>query len=89
MKIYKYNLKITDEQAIRLPVGSVILSVANQYENLRLWALVDEKSPVLEDRHIEIYGTGHEMREDDFKRRFIGTVILHPYVWHVFEKVAE
>ena len=30
--VYKYNLRVTNSQAIMLPKGSVILSVGEQFE---------------------------------------------------------
>ena len=72
--IYKYKLEITDYQKIYLPIGSKILSVANQRESLCLWALVDPDGNFGEHlHHIEIIGTGNPI----------------PIVWHVFEQVES
>lgn len=84
MTIWKYELEITDRQTIQMPEGSQILSVANQNGKLCLWAIV---SPANSDRDrvIEIIGTGNPMRISN--RKFIGTVVIDPFVRHVFEIV--
>jgi len=89
MKISKYTLKIINEQSIRMPVGSIVLSVANQFDKLCVWALVDDTVPVSELKHFEVVGTGNPIINDEHKRRFIGTVLINPFVWHVFEKVVK
>jgi hypothetical protein len=39
-KIFKYNLEVTDEQTLKLPPGSRVLSVINQRDNIVLYAFV-------------------------------------------------
>jgi|694.fasta_scaffold105227_8 hypothetical protein len=88
-RIWKYPLAITDIQAIDIPVGSRLLSVGNQNGTLCLWAIVPTQN-AKEDRCIEIIGTGNPVPEAiGLTRRFIGTVIMNPFVWHVFERVNE
>jgi hypothetical protein len=81
-RIWKYELEITDTQIIEVPRAGVILSVANQNNKLCLWAMVEIDRP-LEKREIEIIGTGNPIEMKD--RHFIGTVLIDPFVWHVFE----
>lgn len=89
-RIYKYPLKIVENQAISLPRGSQILSVAGQQGSLCLWAQVpvddDGHAHDYENRTIEIVRTGESISLLGLK--FIGTVIMKSYVWHVFEKVG-
>ena len=84
--IWKYTLEITDTQTIEMPDGASILSVANQDGNLCLWAKVipsRRRTP----RTIEIIGTGHAIEESHtIARRFIGSAVISPFVWHVFER---
>jgi hypothetical protein len=88
-RIWKYLLEVTDIQAIQIPVGSRILSADNQNGDLCLWAIVPTQNAT-EDRCIEIIGTGNPVLEAiGLTRRFIGTVIMRPFVWHVFERVNE
>lgn len=90
--IYKYKLEITDYQKIYLPIGSKILSVANQREQLCLWALVDPDANFGEHlHHVEIIGTGNPIPPvyQGMERVFLGTVVIEPFVWHVFEQVEK
>jgi hypothetical protein len=81
-RIYKYPLEITGVQPVDMPAGAKLLSVANQNGTLCLWAMVDTDAPN-DRRVIVICGTGHAM--DDAGLIFIGTVLMGPLVWHVFE----
>jgi len=82
--IWKYELEITDEQVIEIPRLSTILSVANQGGKLCLWVEVDPSQRTVA-RHFLIVGTGHPITVDANLRRFIGSVLIGPFVWHVFE----
>lgn len=84
-RIFKYPLEITDTQEISMPAGAKILSVANQRGMLCLWALCDPKAK-RDSRTIEIVGTGNPW--DDRDSVFIGSVVIEPFVWHVFEFVG-
>jgi len=88
-RIWKYELNITDTQAVLMPAGAEILSVANQHGTLCLWATVDETAAG-RSRVIEVIGTGHviDLYESN-RRRFIGTVLMDTLVWHVFERNAD
>ncbi len=87
-RIWKYQLQITDMQTILVPLDFEILSVGNQDGNLCLWLLVNSKAPATEVLHIEIIGTGNPIYNDmGVDRKFIGTVIVGPFVWHVFERI--
>jgi hypothetical protein len=88
--IWKYELDITDAQVIMMPPGAQILSVANQRGTLCLWALVEpawaDRSD-LEARTIEIIGTGNPV-ERCSARNHLATVVMEPFVWHVFEYIG-
>lgn len=84
MVIWKYELKLTDRQKVSMPVASDLLSVANQRGTLCLWAMVDPTNANKVERDIEIIGTGNPM--PDGRRSFIGTAVIDPFVWHVFER---
>lgn len=86
MRIYKYELNVTDCQALDLPTGAKILTVQMQRNICCLWALVDETAPYLEARHIRIYGTGHPVSE--LPGAYISTVMLNDgeLVFHAFEE---
>lgn len=81
--IWKFPLKLTDIQDVLLPIGAQILSVAEQNGVICLWAIVNPEEEKA-TRSIEIHGTGN----DSFgpgSRTFLGTVVMNPFVWHVFE----
>lgn len=84
--IWKYELKIADEQTIRMPIGATILSVGLQGGLLVMWAKVDPAkwgAGRAEDRTIYVMGTGNPFDED--AKQFIGTVQMpNGLVWHVF-----
>lgn len=86
MKIFKYPLKVEHIQQVMLPQNAKILSVQVQAGTLCIWAQIDEVN-ALEDRTIEVFGTGHAMSDEP--RRYIGTVQMHggALVWHVFERI--
>ena len=85
--IYKYELEITDNQNILLPIGAQILTVQNQNGKACLWALVDPNKET-EARHIEIFGMGQPVLSDmGTSREYISTFQMHggQLVFHVFE----
>lgn len=82
--IYKYELKLEDEQTVEMPGFARILTVQVQDLKICLWAEVDTSFPT-EARTIEIYGTGDEVL--GLGRTYIGTVQRGAYVWHVYEKI--
>lgn len=81
--IWKFPIKITDLQLVPMSKSAQIISAQIQGDVLCLWAIVDTNE-VKDQRVIEIYGTGHPMR-DQTQRRHIVTVQDGQLVWHVFE----
>lgn len=81
--VFKYALKITDEQQILMPKGATPLSVGiDNNGGLSVWALVDTAAP----KHVRVFrvaGTGHEIPHR-VMWNFLGTVMAYPFVWHVF-----
>ena len=86
MKIYKYVLLIADEQTIEIPLGSKILCVQNQKEDLCIWAEVNPKNNLVK-RTFLVIGTGHNTPNS--RDNYIGTVqtLNGNLVWHVYEKL--
>jgi hypothetical protein len=89
VRIWKFPLKVTDVQDIRMPQGANILCVQAQFDSPCIWALCDENAPT-KNRTIYIYGTGHEVLEKhvhDCSETYIGTFQLFggTAVFHVFE----
>lgn len=68
--IWKFPLKIIDEQGITLHEGAEFLSLQMQRGQPCLWFLIDPNQPtafVL----VRIYGTGHHV--DDTPGKYLGT----------------
>lgn len=85
LTIYKYPLKLEDEQILELPVNSQLLSVIVQREVICLYVKVDSLEKYTNGHKILIIGTGDPL-EQDVTIDFIGTVQMGPFVWHVFEE---
>ena len=84
MKIWKWELEVTDRQTITLPVGARILAVQSQHNAPCLWALVDPAA-TKEPRTFATQGTGQTVKDDC--AAYIGTYQLNggSLVFHVFE----
>lgn len=91
--IWKFELKVDDDQVVKMPKNAGILSVqtqANRHSPLKaslcVWALVDPSAELC-DVHFKVKGTGHPC--DDLNGfKYIGTVQFHDgqLVFHVFCK---
>lgn len=82
--IYKYPLEITDEQEIEIPLGSRILSVQMQRDQLCLWAMVNSKVTNKTKIKILVCGTGNPIEYPPSRMEFLGTIQQQVFVWHVF-----
>ena len=76
---------------IKLPKGAEILSVQTDQKDNRpcIWALVDPEAES-EDRHFELFGTGHDIYCDiGIERKYIGTYQYQggAFVGHIFERL--
>jgi hypothetical protein len=81
--IFKFVLK-NEVAEVEMPVGAQILHVAEQHNDICIWAQVDSEA-AKETRYFIIYGTGHRMMNCEHK--FIGTMLTAGghLVWHLFE----
>ena len=60
MTIWKFPLKIADQQFLRVPSGSKAISAQSQGRDVYLWATVDtDKANMGVDVSVWIHGTGH------------------------------
>jgi len=91
MIIYKYELKITDNQMINTGKSLAFpLSVAEQHGKLMLWAMVEDSVSLGGDEHhvisVHIVGTGNPFHAPTgVYGQHIGTVVMtNGLVWHVF-----
>ncbi len=84
-KIWKYTLPVSDYPVISMPKGARVLSVDVQHGKVQVWALVDPEAPTELHRFMMV-GTGHCLTEKCVESmRFIGTVQMGDFVWHIFE----
>lgn len=83
--IYKYDVPITGSFFhLELPLGAQLLAFQIQNSQPVLWALVDPET-VKESRHFALRGTGRAMNDWRSTDKYIGTIQIPPFVWHLFE----
>lgn len=86
LAIWKYPIEARDEEAVSMAKGARILTVQVQAGKPCLWAMVNPNAPMLEERKIYTYGTGHPIDKDPETLEYIGTYQLTGLglVFHVF-----
>tara|TARA_R110002020_G_scaffold467655_2_gene691409 strand:- start:3243 stop:3530 length:288 start_codon:yes stop_codon:yes gene_type:complete len=91
--IFKYELHPSDIGSgvfpVTMPHDAKYLHVGAQGEQIFIWAEVDTESTTLEHT-FEVFGTGHEMREDmAVERNHIGSLMMHDgaLVFHVYHRI--
>ena len=87
-KIYKYPIKIQDEQVVLLPTGAKILTVQTQSGKAFIWAMVNPTMTNDMAVTIRIFGTGHTIQDAD-RLEYIGTIQMcgGALVFHVFKVI--
>jgi len=90
-KVFKYPTVFEDKFEIRMPSGSQILSVQRDEKTNQpcIWALVYPDNQ-LESRFFELFGTGHEVKNDmGIERKYIGTYQYQrgEFIGHLFERI--
>ncbi len=89
--VWKYPLEVRDEQTIKVPEGSLALSVIAQNNVLTLYCCVDTESPIKLER-VVIMGTGQLYEPPDLPLlSYLGTVPTYNgnLVWHVFTSLLK
>jgi hypothetical protein len=83
--IYKYPLyNVPGINHVSLPANALIVSVGLDPNNaLCLWAFVNPKNVAYDIRKILVTGTGFPIVEPSL--RFMSTVRINEYMWHVLE----
>lgn len=81
-RIYKYPV-LLGAQSIPMPEGAQVLTAQLQQGQINIWALVDPNAEEVINV-IEVYGTGHDLKDTTDKHNYIGSVQQGPFVWHVF-----
>ena len=88
MKIYKYEIKITDEQFIKIPNLREVLDVQTQgdgiNERLVLWAMVDECMSFYIGVNLYVVATGQEFNDITPPKTYLRTFQSEGFVGHVY-----
>jgi len=79
--IYKYPIRITDEQELEIPIGYPIHVGIDPQGVPCIWYHVDTKSPTSKVK-IYIVGTGNPIPEN--AHFHMGSFVQSPFVWHVY-----
>jgi hypothetical protein len=80
--IWKYTLDLTDVQIVEMPYGATILTAQMQGQDINLWAEV-EPDHYKKTRWIWICDTGNPVPDKVLK--YISTVQMDRFVWHIYE----
>ena len=85
MIIYKYEVPVNlSFFHLELPFRAQLLAFQNQGGQPTLWALVDPEA-VKKMRHFAVRGTSEAMNDWRSTDKYIGTVQMPPFVWHLWE----
>ena len=82
--IWKFDLRIVEQQSIDMPKGSRLLHIAEHFGQPRLWALVDTTADKI-PRGFVIVGTGHLAPAPDDPFSYVGTFQSQGFIGHVFD----
>lgn len=95
-QVWKYRLKLVDEQVITVPAGSVVMHVGEQENYLKsrqicMWTMVPVVPPTEPSSSVKwkiyVRGTGVDLPD---RACFLGTVICEDgFVWHIFKSVDD
>lgn len=85
--VWKYDVPVTDNFVLQLPVGARCLHAGTQGGYPRLWVMVDTDAD-LEDTAFVLVGSGHPIHEAPERLAHIGTFQLHDgaLVFHLFQR---
>lgn len=94
LKIYKYQIEITDEQVIKRPQIERVLSVqvTGHLQQPVIWMLVDKDTEELERLRIQVIGTGNPISGEPYPN-YLGTFQKSfdngsLFVGHVFYQIV-
>lgn len=83
--IYKYELKIKEEQKLEITGLRHFLKISEQNGSLFLWCMVETKDESIYTTDIIIYGTGVRIASNLFNKAtyFDSILMANGLVWHV------
>ena len=87
--IWKYEIPLTDEPVIEMPLGAVVRHVGEQDGQLCAWVQVIPTQPMVRHR-LRVAGIGHPLHLPDegsrYATSYVGTVVMADgFVWHVWD----
>ena len=83
--VYKYPIKLVDEQFISMPVDSEIIHVSLDPKGEPcIWAIVNTKARFSINMPIYVRGTGHDLDGMHNNAKHVGSFKDRMFVWHVF-----
>lgn len=87
-RIYKYTILTVETQIISIP-GNQILSATTQGNNVVIYAIVDDCSPIEEEYEFKLLMTGDDIDINLNSFRFLDTVKIrdNTTILHVFYKL--
>lgn len=83
--IYKYTTPVTDSFSISLPIGAIFRHADRDQrfnDEISLWFEVDTDKHETTLRRFYIVGTGNPI--PDKAAAFLATVMMDPFVWHLY-----
>lgn len=89
-KIWKFELKVEQEQSIAVPQAFKILTVRIQHGKPHVWVAVDTEAPTTRVM-IETFATGQEIppvQNCSDQRDYIGTYELDHLIFHVYQRLT-
>ena len=84
MRIWKWEIEVTDRQTVPMPARAKLLDVQMQNGVCCIWALCEPKAPN-EPRHLAIYGTGNPVPDEPGEYVATFQMADGALVFHVFE----
>jgi len=82
--IYKYPLSYSAVQLLELGVDDKILCAQLQHGILNIWVETDTEETETQITNIYIVGTGRSMEHVPTGAKYIDTVQVDEYVWHIY-----
>ena len=73
--IWKYELKVEDEQVLKIPAGATFLFVKSQHDIPCLWVRVASEGTKV-NYLVTTKGTGHECRDVFSMSEYIGSYLI-------------
>lgn len=82
--IHKFPLDGVGVHNVVMPARAQLLTVQAQDSVLCLWALIDTTCRFV-DRRVNVVFTGNAIRSDLFLGKYVATVQMGQFVYHVFD----